>query len=387
MSDFVSPVNNPIVPSIAKALLPIAWRSQDISVAPTGQCLDTFEDLRDANTVVLVNHADRMDPLVVFSLSRFTRENFYYLSARELFTGVEGWVLQQCGAYSVVRGTPADEQSRERTIELIAEGQRKLIEFPEGDVSGRDDEILPLKTDGLHNIVEAQNRLISRVGRAVYLLPTVIYYEVDPHAEPDLMSSAARLEEIFGMSNHSSSLEDRLDLLLAVVIDRLQRRYNVTSAGPHSGRLRAIVGHAARALAKSLGVGLDEHSLESEAGALHSVRSAIRQLRIESNSLTRVLDILQQLLILASTLEQQRFTLEKAWRILDRLELLLLHRSYPKGHRRARVTTAVPINLRAVMDSLGWDETLAVQMLEARIRSSMKSTLLEMQHLPSLQKR
>src|SRR5581483_5323170 len=163
MNNLIPPKENPAVTAAAKLALPLFLRWQKLQVIPSSDAIKTIRRLHGQQCVLLLNHPDRFDPVIAFALSKLTGEDFYYLSARELFDKkLAGWFLQNCGAYSVIRGFPEDAASKELTIQLMMEGSRKLIEFPEGDVTGNDDHIFPLKQDGLRNMLEAQRRLIAQ---------------------------------------------------------------------------------------------------------------------------------------------------------------------------------------------------------------------------------
>ena len=182
MKTFLAQKYNAFVATICKWSVPYFLRRNQLDVRVSQECLKELERLNKSNVVILLNHSDRFDPLAVAELSRVAKEDFGYIASREqfdAFNGLQGWLMQRCGAYSVLRGEPEDKQSKEATISYISQSQRKLVEFPEGDVTGRDDVILPLKQDGIRNILEAQQRLLKTgESEPVYLLPVAIYYEV-----------------------------------------------------------------------------------------------------------------------------------------------------------------------------------------------------------------
>src|SRR5581483_3921566 len=98
---------------------------EKLEVRLSARCLDWLYKLRGTHCVLMVNHSDREDPTVTFEISRQAKENFIYLAARELFDenlGFRGWVMQRCGAYSVIRGKTADSTSAKATIHLITDG-------------------------------------------------------------------------------------------------------------------------------------------------------------------------------------------------------------------------------------------------------------------------
>ncbi|MBX9771237.1 MAG: 1-acyl-sn-glycerol-3-phosphate acyltransferase [Candidatus Obscuribacterales bacterium] len=363
MNNFVPPKDNRLMTAMAKMLLPFALDKSGLAVTVTNNCLERMRLVSRQNTVLMVNHSDRFDPVAVFALSKKCREDFYYLAALEQFEenyGISGWFMQQCGAYSVIRGEPADQVSKRTTISVIASGARKLVMFPEGDVSGRDDLIVPLKKDGLENIFAAQEKIVDS-ARPVYLLPVGLFYEVPSSTLPLLVSSVSNLEKkLFLHHGPLSSLQTRVETLVRAFINHLEAKYGVSPhpERPMAGRLLAICRKEIVGIAETLGMDVGE---ESEAVLLYSVRSKLRRISTFCNCLycrqlkkeekqradylKPELDRLQQLLILASTLEQKPFSMEVAWRVLDRLELELNSPTW-KGVRRVLVDASDPIDLR-----------------------------------------
>lgn len=121
-SDFIQPTTNPLILSLVKAMVPIVLKLEKLEVRPSEHCIEVVKSTKDSPVVLAVNHIDRCDPSVVASLSLKCQEDFYYLAARELFDenlGLRGWLMQNSGVYSVIRGTPEDKESKAETISLI----------------------------------------------------------------------------------------------------------------------------------------------------------------------------------------------------------------------------------------------------------------------------
>ncbi|MBP9090703.1 hypothetical protein KBI23_06700 [bacterium] len=80
--------------------------------------------------------------------------------------------------------------------------------FPEGDVTGRDDILQPLKRDGIANMLEAQRLCLEQVSkRAVQVIPLAIYYEVSDNAIPQLKHCLSRQEDFHGLSSWNGPIE------------------------------------------------------------------------------------------------------------------------------------------------------------------------------------
>lgn len=384
----IPPVGNRFITSLTSLILPTILRTHNLEVRASVSCVEALRRLDGTSTVVLLNHTDRFDPLCVFALSKFSEEDFYYLASREQFDGAFGvkqWCMQRVGAYSVLRGQPEDTASKEMTISLITEGRRKLIMFPEGDVTGRDDAILPLKEDGIRNMLAAQNRITqSGNPRPVYLLPMAIYYDVASDAVPALNSTLDRLEHGLRLPIMQDSFEPRITRLIATMLDNLSVHYGVQVRGATlDQKLIDFCNRVASLIAYSIGIKIERSS--DPMVLLHSVRGNVWRMinsdlsetnRYEKKLLNeskkrgqafiKDLDRLEQLFILAHALQQYEFSLELAWRVIDRLELEITGKSTNKGHRTARFEVAPEISLLEFAD-YGTEDAVRLVDQHARI--------------------
>lgn len=397
MAIFIPPSNNSIVSNCTKFFLPAALASENLEVRISSNCMNSLRGLQDKHAVLLFNHSDRLDPLVAFALSKQCKQDFYYLAAREQFDGtcsMRGWLMQQCGAYSVIRGMPEDNQSRDKTVEIIEKGTRKLVMFPEGDISGRDDQILPFKEDGMHNILRAQNNLSTQAS--VFALPIAFHYKLHPSALPAFNKSIAKLERRLELPASSSRelLPVRIERLLESFVSALEESCTVSMPSPSSidQRLNSVCRRILKQIQDQAGLKMFE--FPSTTTMLYSLRSIlcrpnwsthclniVKRNKLKSHLYTRELDHTQQLLILSSTL-QQPLTLEVVWRILDRLELLMFGKTTVKGKRTAWVDSGNTINIQ---DYLPLDES-GTSKLSLRGRTNLQNALngLTAQHRSSV---
>jgi hypothetical protein len=99
--------------------------------------LHKLNALREKRAILCPNHASHDDPFMMFGLSAILGEHFAYLTAREIFkihpSPSAVW-LQFLGCYSVVRAAP-DIESFKAGLDLILRNERKLVIFPEGEVT------------------------------------------------------------------------------------------------------------------------------------------------------------------------------------------------------------------------------------------------------------
>jgi hypothetical protein len=378
-NDFKPSRRNPLVVGITRALLPVASRKEKLDIELTPEFLAQFRAHRDKRAMIVMNHADRFDPMVAFWLSALCKEDFYYLAARELFDDpFNGFFLQSCGTYSVIRGTAAEGTSAGYTIDIIAARDKKLVMFPEGDVTGRDNEILPLKKDGIGNILTAQQRVIDRdASLSVVILPVSIFYEYVDNQQP-LVRAIDGLEYAVSIVKKSGGLEARTFALVEWAINRAATEYGIAPGGLSiHHRLVNLCRGMASAIAQRCGVEVEQADSASE--LLYNVRAQVRKSedsgkteRLESA--VKELDRIQQLLILASTLRQP-FTLETCWRLVDRLEQEIFGKPSVKGQRKARIAMAEAEDLRRFDPLFRSSPEQAIERVEHVLRSAMQEAL------------
>lgn len=419
MSEFIAPKPNPFALSLVKALIPLNLKMEKLTVRPSQHCMDVIRSQKDIPCVLALNHIDRCDPAVAATLSTKCGDDNYYLAARELFDedfGIRGWLMQHSGVYSVIRGIPEDVESRKTTISLIAAGEHKLVMFPEGDVTGRDDMISPLKKDGVRNIFEAQEKSLRTDPQcAVHVIPAAIYYQVHEDAWEPLNACLNSIEGCLGINEGSGPIEIRIHRAVEKMLQRLEASYGVAaekhSSGAHSSarynstraglstnaRLVSLCRQITSSVASITGAQVLENPsihvfLYSVRGKLIRMKESINdgrgmfddRLRAETidklGTCMRDLDRVQHLLILASTLQQKPRTLDVLWRIIDRLEWLVLGRVSTKGSRTAWIEASEPISLLRRSRDYRVHPATAVERAEKRIRAAMQAVLDELKN-------
>ncbi len=405
MDDFIPPVDDPTTVALAKMLLPVAKLQNGLSINVSENCESLIGSLGRKHTVLMINHSDRFDPLSACALSSECDENFNFLASREQFDrqfGFAGWVLQHLGTYSVIRGRKVERASAEETVKILVQGKHKLAEFPEGDVTGRDDVVLPLKEDGLRNLFEAQRQLLELTGESLYVLPVAMYYEVRHDSIKQMTDCVNRLENAFHISSLNTielSFEQKIKRLVSHYIAHLSNLYGVVLM--HKQSLSSELKELSRkiTLVTAMGNGIAFDSEEDDAVLLYGVRADLRKAhepcaishcqykhklqesaKSKRDSFVRDLDRAEQLLILASTLESTKFTPEVAWRVLDRLELEVLGKATPKGHRTAWIDAAPSIDLAPILEKFELNESDGLAEIDKQVRRAIFNMMQKMQN-------
>src|SRR5262249_20687781 len=148
--DFRPPLDTPALIGMVKLFLPVYMKLElnDTRIKVVDGALDRFKVTAGKRSMLCPNHSNRHDPQVMFSFSKVVDEDFNFVAAREVFdwrNGRNGWWLQHLGCYSVVRGA-ADRESFKMTKKILVEGKKKLVLFPEGEISRQNETLMPLES-------------------------------------------------------------------------------------------------------------------------------------------------------------------------------------------------------------------------------------------------
>ena len=139
--------------------------------------------LKAGHGIVLApNHCRMSDAILLQRLARYVRTPFFVMASAHLFRGSRSmsWLLRRLGAFSVYR-EGIDRQAVQKGIEILTEGKRPLVLFPEGALSNSNEHLNALQ-EGVSFIARsAKLDKASQAGntpdpRRVYTVPIAIRY-------------------------------------------------------------------------------------------------------------------------------------------------------------------------------------------------------------------
>ena len=225
---FYPPLESGLVVGLAWRLLPrLLWRTARIRKIEI-EGIDRLEALKGDRVVLTPNHPTRTDPLVMFELSRRLGEPFAYIASRESFAmPFFGKILQWCGVYSVKRGV-VDRASMKTTRQIIADGKRKLVVFPEGLVYGQNDRLMPFH-EGVFKFGEwALNDLKkNELEATIYYVPVALRYQYTQPMDGEIDAALQRLEEYLELPEATLDRYDRLLRVGSKVVEGYESAYGV----------------------------------------------------------------------------------------------------------------------------------------------------------------
>lgn len=349
--------------------------------------------LKDKAAVVVVNHGDRQDPLVLLALEKYMRERFYFVVAREVFDwshGLLGWFFQKVGGYSVSRGV-ADFQSIHTTQEILLHPPNKLVVFPEAEITADEMTVHHLGRSFVHLLLESQEKIADKnPGHALWILPVGVSYKLESTLESSISKTLTDTENFLGISSRSSSdLKDRVIVAIETVLDNLSEKYQFHRLRDKSldEDVQQLTHHICLQLAQYLGFELAEGSSDEQ--MLHSMLVRIRRKLATKVRLTpykaklteelwrthdgyvRDLDRVERLLILKRVLKRPSSPI-KYCRLMDFLEAEMFGRMTKKGKQVASIYIGDAIDVSPFFLSYKTSKKNAIDSLAASIQNELQ---------------
>src|SRR5437016_3792176 len=146
--------------------------------------------------LIAPNHSHDSDPHVMMHVGKMLSRQMYFMAAWQVFLahhGIDGWVMQRYGAFSVDR-EGCDRRAMRQATELLTGGQW-LVVFPEGEIYHTNERLTPLREGVAFMAVTAQKDLEKQQnGRQVSVVPAGIRYEFEEDITPKLEAAMMHLE-------------------------------------------------------------------------------------------------------------------------------------------------------------------------------------------------
>jgi 1-acyl-sn-glycerol-3-phosphate acyltransferase len=311
--------------------------------------------------LIAPNHSHDSDPHVMMEIGRRLGRQFYFMAAWQVFQmrrGIDGWVMQRFGAFSVDR-EGCDRRAIRLATELLTSG-RALVVFPEGEIYHTNERLTPLRDGVAFMAVSAQRDLEKEKSeRHIWVLPAAISYRFDADISKELDAAMTALESRVSLRPApAASLSDRIVAFGEVMLtikEKEQLGRSMEGDGDLPTRLRRLIDHI-----------LSRHE-QAELDATHTddevpvrVKSLRRHYieemfdeklddatRRKAHAALADLHLVLQLYSYPGDYVSTRPTTERMAETIDKFEEDLLGvMAKPKGPRRATVRFGEPIDVK-----------------------------------------
>lgn len=403
MLDFRGPKDNALVINCAKLLLPEILRVKmvDAEIRVTGDGLKRLNELSGKRVMLCPNHSHRHDPEVMFGLSCMAGEEFNFIAAREVFdwnNGINGWLLQHMGCYSIVRGA-VDRESFKTTIKLLAHGKKKLVLFPEGEISKQNDVLLPLESGAAQLSFMALDELHkSKPEEPIFILPVAIKYTYKEDLTHPLNELLNRIEKKLGITlDTTQSLYQRVRNSAEVMLQTLEDEYNCKTAAPTdlNTRINAVKSQALRTMSEFLDIELSatgkhldwvrilRNTMDDYIFADHEnlppYQKKIHDEKAEKiRGFYRDLDRVVNFIAIYDGYLTPPATQERMLNVLELMEIEIFGEAKIKGPRLILISIGTPINLLSLYEQYKKKKRAVIEQVSLDISTQLHDMIIEM---------
>lgn len=404
---FRPPLNSPALIGFAQhVFLPLFFRRhmkvEAVDVDP--EALDRLRALQGQRAVLCPNHPTWQDAAIMFHLSKLLRTNFNFVAARESFNmPFRGWLMQRLGCYSIVRGT-ADRDAFRMTRQLLAEGKRWLVLFPEGETYGQNDTVMPFRP-GIAQLVFWGLEDLDKQGglQPVYLVPVAINYLYSHDMRREIEGALVRLDERLGLPPVDNAgglgrdeIYARLLRIGDAVVGVVEKTYGIRPAAGSSlnDRIQDFKETIVARVANDLGISLGE-----DQPLIDRIRKLIRAMdqilaedatgseyeqeayRLRQESLRSHYGELRRVMRFVATYEgyvRETMTAERFLEVIRLLECEVFGEPNRYGPVRVLVRTGDPINVADHWPAYRENKREAIAEVIGKLETSVQSLLSEL---------
>jgi 1-acyl-sn-glycerol-3-phosphate acyltransferase len=394
---FRPPRTSPFLIRLVRALMPLLLRycCRMERVDVPDEDLERVRKLTGQRVVLCPNHPTGWDPAVIFQLSTVLGEDFHYMACIEAFAyAPKGWFMQRMGCYSIVRGA-LDRESFRTTHELLLEGKRWLVIFPEGEACGHNDMVMPFQDGVVRMAFRAAEELHDNgLTDPLYVVPISLRYRFSRDMRREIGGALSRLERKLGIKPASRALElealyARLVAVGVAVVATVEQEHGIRPRpGAHlEDRMQQVKEVLVSRIAAALGVSLRPNdSLLDRIRALYNAANHVVHEEPEGSDYERDLhrrrqqdvrplyDDLDRVLRFVATRSDyvgETLSAERFLETIARLECEVLGEVKWYGPRLVALRIGEPIDLVAHIQAYKQDKRNAVLGITRQLESAV----------------
>lgn len=391
---FRPPINNSlfiklvqyIIEPIMLVLIP---KISKIEIDPND--LSLLKSLKGKRVILTPNHAEMTEPYVIFALSRMLREEFNYLTAREVFEDYfpAGRLLQALGCYSVVRGAP-DRNALRATTEILVEGKHWLVIFPEGVAVGLGDALMPFQPGIGQFAFRAYEELIKKgIDGHILFIPIAVRMFYLQKMDVPIDRALQRLEKklIPGVNRGGKDPLERLFQIGDTLLQTREKEYGIHSRPdtPLSERIGFIKELIIARTAKQIGI--EDRPEQILPDRLRELINALDQMmhnkiqlnqRDKAKTLSKRLETAVNFMALDSCYLEAQMTTERFLDIVGLLEKEVFGKRRFWGQRKAVIKVGKPVDLYEYKERFRENRKNTLQEISGTLESAVRSMLLEL---------
>ncbi|WP_017304116.1 1-acyl-sn-glycerol-3-phosphate acyltransferase [Spirulina subsalsa] len=382
MPNFYPSQTHPLLTRLVQSLAyPVTYGLYRLHLKVSEEDVALLRSLSDQRYILMPNHSNFQDGIVLFLLSARVGQLFNYLVAHENFRGALGAFLPRIGAYSIKRGV-GDRESIAHTLDLLQQPACHLVIFPEGGCSFQNDIVIPFRTGAVQMPLQALNKL-AKQGDTLpnfYLIPVSLKYRYTSTMQSTIAESLHQLESTLGIIPPERDFYPRLRAIGEQVMKNLEREYQITRP-PHldwNQRIQAIKTHVLNYCEQALNITGSAHlPMREQVYKIQSLLETETQETAAHQSIYRATIRLLNFDAIYDGYVAENPTPERFLDTITRLEREVFQIDQPpsKGHREVRLKLGTPINLKDYWAAYKAERTTVIEQLTRQVQQAVQENV------------
>lgn len=244
---FVPPKHGTLIPEIMRFLLPTylnrVWGLENVEVVGAEKLQSSLH--HGCGVMIAPNHCRPCDPMVIGALASAAGCYLYIMASAHLFytSRFQRWLLPRVGAFSIFR-EGMDRTALETATQILVDGARPLVIFPEGVVSRTNDRLNPLMEGAQIMLRSAAKKRVEAGRKApVVVHPVALRYFFHGNLSQALQPTLDDLEKrLTWLPQSAMSPEERVRKLgLALLSLKEIEQFGRSQEGAIAERVEKLV--------------------------------------------------------------------------------------------------------------------------------------------------
>ena len=245
---FVPPHRGNLWPTLLRPALPWFLRKEGVTSVECHGVEKLAASVSAGHGIMLApNHCRPGDPFVIAALGHAVGRHVHIMASWHLFMQgrIQRILLPRAGVFSVYR-EGLDREALKCAIQIITDGRRPLVIFPEGVLSRHNDRLNPLM-EGTAMIARsaAKHRAAANPPGRVVVHPVGIRYHFEGNLTETIEPMLADIEKRLSWEpNRGMALIDRLARIGGALLALKEIEHlGAAGAGDLAGRARSLIDH------------------------------------------------------------------------------------------------------------------------------------------------
>jgi 1-acyl-sn-glycerol-3-phosphate acyltransferase len=367
--------------------------------------LSRLKRLQGERCMLTPSHSGGYEPHVMMYLSKLAGATYNFVAAVEVFeqAPINRWLMPRLGVYSIIRGA-MDRQSFATTRQLLSEGRRPLVIFPEGHAILQNSTLAPFQEGVVQLAFKAyEDALATDADASLHCVPIAIKYTYLNDMHDAIDDSLHKLERAVAMEpspkGRGGTRYVRLRRIAEAVLIANEKAHGVVPPEPSSefpaptfdARIQTLKSLVTSKYERQLGITPNERqSLLDRIRALFVAVDRIvhdelptseyeQRLALERQQMARTLyeDLwrLLQFVAIYDGYVRESMTVERFMDVLGLLELEVFQTRRCWGPRKATIKIGEPINFKDHVAAYHENKRATVQRINVALEVEVRANL------------